>query len=511
MRIVPVMGIAIFCILYYLYNVMGVNILKFQILAGTFALAMAFAGNNLVNFIGISLCSIRGFNFFSSNPSLDMSVTSAGFLADSMKTPTVYLLTAGLFIVLTIWLSRKAKTVTQTELQLSRQSEGYEIFKSSLLSKITVSTFVMLGNWMHSLLPDKVASFIDLRYQAKTSDNGLLSRPSFDPIRASVNLTVSTILISAATARMLPISTTYITFMAAMGSSLADGAWGRENAENRVSGVIYVFVGWLLTALIAFSIGFIFSMMMQKTGVGGVAGILVLGAAVTVYLNIRHKQFEKQRDKDEQSVGFNTILSNKRVGEQALAILYDTAIQSRDIFQGLINTLAFGDRMQVRKIRKETLQIHKNYEELRDNIENVVRHSPQDINGTGKIYVQTILGIGELSNIIRNIALPSLEYAEQINPSLNPGQLNELQTIFADVSSFVGFLEPCPNLDKMLEMSQEIEERIAENKQAQLNLIKTEGQSVKSGILYLKLLSMFQNFTEKTYEIAAMQSRLTVR
>ena len=509
--ILPFMGLAIFGLLYYLYNIKGVNILKIQILAGTFALAMAFAGNNLVNFIGISLCSIRGYNFFTSNPGLDMSVTSAGFLADPMKTPTVYLLTAGLFIVLTIWLSKKAKTVTHTELQLSRQASGYEIFKASFLSRVTVNASLTIGRWMRQLLPQKAAAFIDSRYQTKLTDLGHLSRPSFDPIRASVNLTVSTILISAATSRTIPISTTYITFMAAMGSSLADGAWNRENAGNRVSGVIYVFVGWLLTALLAFSIGFLVVLVMQKTGSIGVAILLAAGIAIMAYLHYKHKQFERLRDKEEKNLQFNTLLTNKRVGEQALTILNDTATQSRDIFQGLINTLAFGDRMQARKIKKETLQIHKNYEILRDNIENVVRHSPKDINGTGKIYVQTILGVGELSNIVRNIAVPCLEYAEQMHPSLNPAQLNELQAIFAQVSSFVGQLEPSPNLEKMLELGQQIEERIAENKQAQLNLIKTEGQSVKSGILYLKLLSMFQNFTEKTSEIAAMQSGLTIR
>jgi len=509
--IVPFMMIIIFGLLYYLYNYKQVNILKFQILAGTFALAMAFAGNNLVNFIGISLSSLRGYIFFAESPSLDTSVESAGFLFETERTPTVYLLTAGLFIVLTIWLSRKAKTVAQTELQLTRQSLGYERFSTSAISKYIVKYSIEGGTMVFQFLPAKLRSFIESRYQSSPSNLGHLSRPSFDPIRASVNLTVSTVIISLATMRTLPISTTYITFMAAMGSSLADGAWGKENAGNRISGVIYIFVGWLATSVFAFVSGFLFTMIMLKLGTIGILLLAVITVSVFIFFNYQHKKLEKKRENDEIALELNSMLSEKRVGEQATAILNETANQAKDVFQGMITAFAFGDKYQLKKVKKESNQIRKNYEVLRDNIENVFQHANHDLNGAANIYVQTILGIGELSNIIRNITLPSLEYTEHIHPSLNPAQLNELQTIFADVSNFINLLVSNRKLDKLSIICERIETQINENKQAQLNLIKTEGQNVKSGILYLKLLSMLQNFTEKAYEIAAMQAGITVR
>ena len=235
----------------FLQFVFRVNILKVVVLAGTAALALAFAGNDLVNFIGVFMAGKDSFliakDVVASGGSLD--TLYMGDLNNPVIAQWQWLFGAGVIMVLALWLSKKSRSVTETEVNLARKGEGVERFSSSALSRSIVHGAMNVSKAIDKSTPERVKVFLEKRFEPVPIENNA----SFDLIRASVNLTISALLISLGTSLKLPLSTTYVTFMVAMGTSLADRAWGRESAVYRINGVLTVVAGWLLTALIAFS------------------------------------------------------------------------------------------------------------------------------------------------------------------------------------------------------------------------------------------------------------------
>jgi len=229
-----------------------VNILKITVLVGTFALAMAFAGNDLVNFIGVPLAGFASFKSFVASNSSDAGGFMMESLLEPVNTPILFLIAAGVIMVLTLRFSKKAKAVTATTIDLSRQDEGSERFASSSLARFIVRRSVEFSNGITKITPPAVTRFITRRFDTEQGEEDKQEQLAFDLIRASVNLVVASILIAIGTSLKLPLSTTYVTFMVAMGTSLADGAWGRDSAVYRISGVLTVIGGWFFTAFIAF-------------------------------------------------------------------------------------------------------------------------------------------------------------------------------------------------------------------------------------------------------------------
>ncbi|MBE0640652.1 MAG: inorganic phosphate transporter, partial [Bacteroidales bacterium] len=235
------------------------NILRFVVLLGTFGLALAFAGNDLVNFIGVPVAGYESFRAYMATPGVSPDSFMMGVLREPVDTSSWFLLAAGFIMVVTLWTSRKAKSVVETTLNLSRQDEGVERFHSNPSSRFLVRAAIGASNGMSRILPNNIGSYIARQFHRneevarKEKEDGI----SFDMIRASVNLVVASVLIAFGTSLKLPLSTTYVTFMVAMGTSLADRAWGRESAVYRISGVLSVIGGWFLTAIIAFSVAFL--------------------------------------------------------------------------------------------------------------------------------------------------------------------------------------------------------------------------------------------------------------
>ncbi|MEJ2189399.1 MAG: inorganic phosphate transporter, partial [Acidobacteriota bacterium] len=247
-------------LLQLLMNATRVNILKLIVLVGTFALAMAFAANDLVNFIGVPLASLSAYT--EAHATGDPLNATMAALRQPVRSNTGYLLIAGLIMVITLWVSRKARSVTKTEVRLGRQEEGYERFESTLLSQTIVRAVSSLLENTGRLFPASIRRWVAhrldrSRYRPKPLADG--SVPSFDLVRAAVNLMVASALISLATSFKLPLSTTYVTFMVAMGTSLSDQAWGRDSAVYRVSGVLTVIGGWFVTAMMAFTFSSVFA------------------------------------------------------------------------------------------------------------------------------------------------------------------------------------------------------------------------------------------------------------
>lgn len=237
--------------------------LRIVVLTGTFSLAMAFAGNDLVNFIGVPITGLQSFQLWVSS-GVEADAYMMGVMAEAVRTPSYLLYIAGGIMVLTLWFSAKARKVSSTEVNLARKGEGEERFRSNLLARVLVHRATQAGDLFNRLLGRRGKVMLNKRFRS----HGVEQREgaSFDLLRAAMNLMVSSLLIAAATKLKLPLSTTFVTFMVAMGTSLADRAWGADTAAQRVAGVLNVIGGWLLTALLAFSGAALMAMLIHWGG-----------------------------------------------------------------------------------------------------------------------------------------------------------------------------------------------------------------------------------------------------
>ena len=280
-------------------HLLKVNIFRMIVLVGTFALAMAFAGNDLVNFIGIPLTGLESYQDYVSHAN---GATPSSFmmtsLMDSAHTPPVYLLLAGIIMVVAMATSRKAQNVIKTSVDLSRQDEGDEMFGSSRAARAIVRFFQSANKAVSGILPSCVARYINTRLNKNTiilEDKNA----AFDMVRAAVTLVVSSMLITIGTNYKLPLSTTYVTFMVAMGSSLADRAWSRESAVFRVTGVISVIGGWFITAGASFLAAALVCLLMYYGGVVSNLLVLVLMVVLIIRSNIKYRKKAQQEDRDK--------------------------------------------------------------------------------------------------------------------------------------------------------------------------------------------------------------------
>jgi len=286
-------------IFWYIFSLIVINIFKLDIYkiiigVGTFSLALAFAGNDLVNFIGVPIAALESFQSWSSS-SMSASEFSMVSLSEKVSTKPLYLFLSGIIMVLTLWFSSKAKNVVKTSLDLSNQNEIDERFKANLIGKVLVSFGISLNKFFKVILPKKILIHINNSFKLKDNYNVTDSidgiRPSFDKLRASLNLVIAAILISIATSYKLPLSTTYVTFMVAMGTSLSDRAWSSESAVYRVSGVVSVIGGWFLTALSAFMICGLIVFVINLFKLVGV--IITLIIVITIIIS-NHRNFIKK-------------------------------------------------------------------------------------------------------------------------------------------------------------------------------------------------------------------------
>ena len=297
-----------------------VNIFKLTILVGTFGLAMAFAGNDLVNFIGVPLAGLDAYKDFSTNAAgVDADSYMMTSLMDSAKTPPIFLFLAGMIMIIAMATSKKAKNVIKTSVELARQSEGEEMFGPSRLARAIVKVAQSTSENWSSVMPKGLTHWINTRFERPDEDEGE-EGAAFDLVRAAVNLVLASMLITFGTNHQLPLSTTYVTFMVAMGSSLADRAWGRESAVFRITGVINVIGGWFLTAGVAFLACTIVCMFMWYGGFVIQGAFIVLVMLILWRSNKTYKM--KQEKEQEQDDSFKKIM-RERDPEVAWGMLKD--------------------------------------------------------------------------------------------------------------------------------------------------------------------------------------------
>lgn len=303
-------GIAGFSVIMTVLSAFKMPVLKFVVLLGTFALAMAFAGNDLVNFVGVPLTGLESYHDYMTNGNGDPNAFYMTSLMETANTPVIFLIAAGVIMVLSLCFSKKAQNVVKTSVDLSRQDEGDEMFGSSAVARFLVRSSSYLSSVVSCALPQPAMRWINSRFN---SDAALLpSGAAFDHIRAAVNLVLAGLLVALGTSLKLPLSTTYVTFMVAMGTSLADRAWGRESAVFRITGVISVIGGWFITAGVAFVACYIITNIMYF----GSFIAMAIAVAVSVFLIVRSNlKYKEKKTEKPADIIFSDILRSRNPEE----------------------------------------------------------------------------------------------------------------------------------------------------------------------------------------------------
>jgi phosphate/sulfate permease len=406
-----------------------VNILKLIVLVGTFALAMAFAANDLVNFIGVPLAGLSAYQEASASP--DLLGTTMEALRQPVRSNTAFLLIAGAVMVVTLWVSRKARSVTKTEVRLGRQDEGFERFESTLLSQSVVRVVAALldntGRMFPSRLRKAVSRRLDRsRYRPKPHPDGTV--PAFDLVRAAVNLMVAAALISMATSLKLPLSTTYVTFMVAMGTSLSDQAWGRDSAVYRVSGVLTVVGGWFFTAMVAFTVSSIFAVAIYFGG--GIATAVIVALAVLIIA--RTHGVHRRREEVERAVEVFNLRKIKDAGA-AIEVTFEHAgiflREVRDILDLAFVGLFEQNRQTLKSARLGQRKIQRWSNIIAANIFKVFRLLHwQDVQVT-QLYAGTLSSLQEISESVRDIVMRAHLHVANNHSGLLESQIAELDQI----------------------------------------------------------------------------------
>ena len=406
-----------------------VNILKPIVLIGTFALAMAFAANDLVNFIGVPLAGLNAFQsaIASSNP---LHVTMEA-LNHKVHSQTYIMLLAGLVMVITLCVSKKARSVTETEIRLGQQDEGTEKFESIWLSRRIVSLFDSLLETVSSAAPETLKKIIARRLSPDACETFAVStseKPCFDLLRASVNLMVASAVVSFATSMKLPLSTTYVTFMVAMGTSFSDQAWGRESAVYRVTGVLTVIGGWFMTAFIAFIVAFIFANILSYLKIPGFF-ILAVFAVYMIRKNHRtHKQHEKNK-KDMKIYNLHDVKDFHESVSQTFDHLAFLLMEIRKSLDIVFDALFDEDLDRLRQERMQTRHFQKSANIIIANIFKVLRLLSKEDDKVSYNYYQIIRRIQKLTDGHRDIVIRASMHVGNHHKGLLNEQILELKEI----------------------------------------------------------------------------------
>ena len=424
----------------------NVEIPRIVVLFGTFALAMSFAANDLVNFIGIPLSAVEGFKAFLTSGHSSPETFSMSFMSDGMVrkdiindyTYTLIFMMSAVIMTVTLFKSKKARSVTETEVYLGRQSIGYERFEPSHLSRVIVRNFLQLHSIVVGFLPKKMVSFFDSRYkkaesiEANTEDGVIY----FDTIRASVNLVVASILISLGTYMQFPLSTTFVVFMVAMGSSLADQAWGRESAVYRVSGVLSILGGWFFTACLAFIGAFLFTYLIwYGEWVAAIAlMVLVITSLVMTHKYHKRKQEEKRVLKEEFQDEIDNNLEHlmESGNEQIRHQLQEASKVFYLCLQGFIDE----DVRQLHGAHNKALLLDKYTRSSKSKFFYAYAKVSEEGIDSGQYFIQAFDYLTELVGCLTNITQPLYEHIENQHKGMTKSQRNDFQELLDEVMGY---------------------------------------------------------------------------
>lgn len=507
-----------FTILMQLLHWFKVNILKVVVLVGTFALAFAFAGNDLVNFVGMPLAGFSAFQEYMAQGGGDIYNTlKMTALNDKAQTEWYFLFISGVIMVAALVFSRKAKNVIKTSIGLSKQGDSDEMFSSSNIARNVVRGSRRMATYIVDITPNSVSNWLNNRFSregVKDEEN-----TAFDLLRAAVSLVVASSLIAIGTSLKLPLSTTYVTFMVAMGASLADRAWGRESAVYRVSGVINVVGGWFITAIAAFAITGVIAIGLFY---GGKIAMLLLVIVAAIVLIRNQVAFKRKASKQKINKTVEELLSSENT-DDALRLLRSYSKENT------IETLTYVSERYAQVIEafcKEELKILRNLsgkiDSHKDDIKKIKRLgtlgirklSPNDAFERGLYFYQANDFIGELIYSLAKISVACEEHiANNFNP-LNEEQKEELQKTKDSIIEFINqCIDILENEDfeerrNIYANNEEFLEDFHNMKRKQLKRIQLYQQSTKASLVYISIVQETQTIVTYTTNIMKVNRKL---
>ncbi|MBR9975240.1 MAG: inorganic phosphate transporter [Bacteroidetes bacterium] len=477
---------------------MKINVFKPVVLAGTFALAMAFAANDLVNFIGAPLAGLASFNFakLSADP-MGMTMEALG---EPVRANTYILLLAGAIMAATLWLNKKARTVTATSVNLGRQSEGFERFESIAPARAIVRFVLVIFSFFVWITPDTLRTRISARFDTskfkpQPGPDGEL--PAFDLLRAAVNLVVAALLVSFGTSLKLPLSTTYVTFMVAMATALPDRAWGRDSAVYRISGVLTVIGGWFFTAIVAATVAAVIASIIYFTELIGLIALALLAGFLVYRSMYVHKKRESGfKEKEKRLAGVGTNIDEALDGLRSeLVSVFTTVIA---IVGKSHEGLATENRVMLREARKEAKNLQKDGKGMAASIVHTSRLDDGDDSIEKKTYAEVSGSLHLLLRGLRAMTAQCFDHVDNGHKQLNELQAEELALIVREVRRHVMDLAERMNTsdfslaESMEETNETLRTLIRKSDKQQLKRSKKEKYTSRTSLLYLELLTEYE-------------------
>ena len=480
-----------------------INILRITILSGTFALALAFAGNDLVNFIGVPVAGFDAFSIakHSGDPQMMM-----GALSENVPANFLILLAAGAMMILTLWTSKKAMHVSETELSLSaaQEDEGPEQYGSSVMSRTIVRAALNINAGIERIIPARVRAAVSHRFEYEDIEH---SGAPYDMIRATVNLTTSAMLIAIATSLKLPLSTTYVCFMVAMGSSLADRAWGRESAVYRISGVMTVIAGWFITALGGFLIAF-------AVGLALIYGGTIAFIIVTVlcgYMLIHSNFIKKSKASAAPAAAGVKPLSSEDIIVNLRDEVCRTMESATKIYDRTLIAVFKENRKVLRDMVKESNDLfYQSRERKYTLLPTLKKLQSSDVN-TAHYYVQVVDYLNEMTKALMHITRPAFEHIDNNHEGLSKEQAKDLMSINDDVESIYRHINQMlrdgdfSEIEMVLTLRDQLFESIAEAIKSELSRINEARSNTKASMLYLTILTETKNMVLQSRNLLKSQ------
>lgn len=481
-----------FTILMQILYFLKVNVLKLVVLIGTFALAMAFAGNDLVNFIGVPLAGLDTY-LEVRHSELPIYSLTMGSLNTMSAANTIYLVAAGLIMAVTLLTSRKAKIVLQTSLDLSKQNGGNESFGSSAIARALVRFTNNMVTAVDNILPAKVKAWIERRFDNR--EMILEENASFDLIRGSVSIVLASMLIALGTSLKLPLSTTYVTFMVTMGASLADRAWSRESAVYRVTGMFAVIGGWFITAIVAFIICFAIAILFYYGGV--IAMIVMIALAVVIIIKNRAKTnknnetddlFDKALNTSDQEVIYETLIQHNKESISELLNI------SKDIYNGVVNAFMKEDIKTLRKASNDCRLAKDKMKQLKRKEIIIMRRLDDKMINKNTWFHLSYNCIEQILYALRRICDPCKEYVDNSFTPLDKKYLPEVENLKDKVLWSLSAADNTilnsdyKDVDYIMEQITERESAVIEMSHEQMNRIQHDRDNIDLALLYLNII-----------------------
>ncbi len=461
---------------------------------GTFSLAMAFSGNDLVNFIGVPIAALNSYEAWQVS-GVAPNAFYMNSLAEEVPSNLWFLLIAGTVMVVTLWTSSKAKSVIETGVNLSRQGEGHEKFQPNNLSRVVVRFSMYINSGINYVIPLKTQEYINSKFEKpiiKLPKDKTYEMPAFDMVRASVNLVMASALISIATSMKLPLSTTYVTFMVAMGSSLADRAWGRESAVYRVAGVLNVIGGWFLTAIIAFVAASIVAYFIQLNMVF-IPVLLIIVIILLTKNTIKHRRKSKEIRR-RTYIERSELITINGVIEESSDHISEVAIRVNKLYTNVVDDLANHDLKKLKKTDKFVSKLNNEIDELKDNVFYFIKSLDETSVQASKFYIIVLGYLQDAAQSISYISRASFKHVNNNHKNLKRGQVKDLKEINIQLTSILGKVSAVfknrdfDNLNDIIKEKNQLLLDVSASVENQVTRIRNDETSAKNTTLYFSIL-----------------------